>query len=217
MQQGTPAGGQFGNAHNVDRPEDRRGMVQALQPGGHQFRGAHHRGRQCFENRLFENRDRFLTGVVRGPCLKVDSGAPGLAQSFGGRVRHAGKGLDLVEFSKCRFGENALDRDPQGLIVNRPRQAAGQSGRQLLEGHHLQAVPLLAGSREPNLVHPETAMGNYGPAVHSFHNFLTRINLHFSPRGEAKCERGPSGLGASRAEEKGASRLARAGVLEPVR
>ena len=38
--------------------------------------------------------------------------------------------------------------------------------------------------------------------------------LHFSPRGEAKWVRGPSGLGASRAEEKGASRLARAGVLE---
>ena len=39
-------------------------------------------------------------------------------------------------------------------------------------------------------------------------------SLHFSPRGEAKCVRGPSGLGASRAEEKGASRLARAGVLD---
>ena len=39
-------------------------------------------------------------------------------------------------------------------------------------------------------------------------------SLHFSPRGEAKCVRGPSGLGASRAEEKGASRLACAGVLE---
>ena len=32
-------------------------------------------------------------------------------------------------------------------------------------------------------------------------------SLHFSPRGEAKCVRGPSG--------RGASRLARAGVLEP--
>ncbi len=41
-----------------------------------------------------------------------------------------------------------------------------------------------------------------------------RLNLHVSPRGEAKWVRGPSGLGASRAEEKGASRLARAGVLE---
>ena len=40
------------------------------------------------------------------------------------------------------------------------------------------------------------------------------LNLHFSPRGEAKWVRGPSGRGASRAEEKGASRLARAGVLE---
>ena len=32
-------------------------------------------------------------------------------------------------------------------------------------------------------------------------------DMHFSPRGEAKCVRGPSG--------RGASRLARAGVLEP--
>ncbi len=39
-------------------------------------------------------------------------------------------------------------------------------------------------------------------------------SLLFSPHGEAKCVRGPSGLGASRAEEKGASRLARAGVLD---
>ena len=39
-------------------------------------------------------------------------------------------------------------------------------------------------------------------------------SLHFSPRGEAKWVRGPSGRDASRAEEKGASRWARAGVLE---
>ncbi len=43
---------------------------------------------------------------------------------------------------------------------------------------------------------------------------LFGASLHVSPRGEAKWVRGPSGLGASRAEEKGASRLARAGVLE---
>ena len=43
---------------------------------------------------------------------------------------------------------------------------------------------------------------------------LFGASLHVSPRGEAKCVRGPSGLGASRAEEKGVSRLARAGMLE---
>ena len=43
---------------------------------------------------------------------------------------------------------------------------------------------------------------------------LFGASLHVSPRGEAKWVRGPSGLGASRAEEKGASRLARAGMLE---
>ena len=32
------------------------------------------------------------------------------------------------------------------------------------------------------------------------------LSLHFSPRGEAKCVRGPSGRGESRAEEKGARR-----------
>ena len=44
---------------------------------------------------------------------------------------------------------------------------------------------------------------------------LFGASLHVSPRGEAKWVRGPSGLGASRAEEKGASRWARAGMLEP--
>ncbi len=39
-------------------------------------------------------------------------------------------------------------------------------------------------------------------------------SLLFSPHGEAKWVRGPSGLGASRAEEKGARRLAGAGVLD---
>ena len=43
---------------------------------------------------------------------------------------------------------------------------------------------------------------------------LFGASLHVSPRGEAKWVRGPSGLGASRAEEKGASRMARAGMLE---
>ena len=44
---------------------------------------------------------------------------------------------------------------------------------------------------------------------------LFGASLHVSPRGEAKWVRGPSGRGASRAEEEGASRLARAGMLEP--
>ena len=35
---------------------------------------------------------------------------------------------------------------------------------------------------------------------------ITAFNLHFSPRGEAKCVRGPPGRSASRAEEKGARR-----------
>ncbi|MDE0294114.1 MAG: hypothetical protein OXI93_07970 [Bryobacterales bacterium] len=39
-----------------------------------------------------------------------------------------------------------------------------------------------------------------------FLTLLSAVNLHYSPRGEAKCVRGPSG--------RGASRLARAGVLE---
>ena len=39
-------------------------------------------------------------------------------------------------------------------------------------------------------------------------------SLLFSPHGEAKWVRGPSGRGASRAEGKGASRLAHAGVIE---
>ena len=47
-----------------------------------------------------------------------------------------------------------------------------------------------------------------------FRRDASPLNLHVSPRGEAKWVRGPSGLGASRAEEKGASRLARAGVLD---
>ena len=49
---------------------------------------------------------------------------------------------------------------------------------------------------------------------HCSAKILFGASLHVSPRGEAKWVRGPSGLGASRAEEKGASRLARAGVLE---
>ena len=41
-----------------------------------------------------------------------------------------------------------------------------------------------------------------GSRIRAFKAF----SLHFSPRGEAKWVRGPSGLGASRAEEKGARR-----------
>ena len=39
---------------------------------------------------------------------------------------------------------------------------------------------------------------------------MVMVNLHISPCGEAECVRGPSGLGASRAEEKGALRWAQA-------
>ena len=40
--------------------------------------------------------------------------------------------------------------------------------------------------------------------TNSLHPDALSSSLHFSPRGETKCVRGPSGRGASRAEEKGA-------------
>ena len=66
----------------------------------------------------------------------------------------------------------------------------------------------MGGHRPPHRQHGLSC----SPAVGYF--FWSEPSLHFSPRGEVKCVRGPSGLGASRAEEKGARRLARAGVLE---
>ena len=101
-------------------------------------------------------------------------------------------------------------------------------------------LPLPRTPSEPMLKKENILHGAISGAFH----IASKPNLHFSPRGEAKCVRGPSGRGASRAEEKGArrrtyqiasfiprsrntafpvhwpsgrgaSRSARAGVLEP--
>ena len=60
----------------------------------------------------------------------------------------------------------------------------------------------LGGGRSIRLSYGPAAMNDDVPWKLQFHS-----SLHFSPRGEAKCVRGPSG--------RGARRLARAGVLEP--
>ena len=64
-------------------------------------------------------------------------------------------------------------------------------------------LPLPRTPSEPMLKKENVLHGAISGAFY----IASKPNLHFSPRGEAKCVRGPSG--------RGASRLARAGVLEP--
>ena len=108
--------------------------------------------------------------------LKIYAGAPSLAQRIGGGRHHSGKRLDAFELTQLRLRQNAVDGFPQRIVVDGSAQTANQSGRQLLEGHYLQPVPVMTSCVKPNFAHRKTAMGNYGPALHSFHPVLTVLD-----------------------------------------
>ena len=169
MQQGTPAGGELGDADDVDRTQEGLGVVDSLQCRGHQIARAHHRRGQRLHNRGFQGGDRAKARMVVGPCLEVDAGAPGLAQGVDRSAHHAGEALDRVEFAQRRLRERGLDCRAQRLVVHRLSQTARQAGRELLEGHDLQTVPAFSSGVEAKLAHGETAMDDDGAAVCDYH------------------------------------------------
>ena len=165
VQQGPPYGGELGDADDFDRTEERRDMIQTLKPRLREVDGAHRRRRQGVQDRLFESGHRSKAGMSGGPGLKVEARTPRLAQGVGGGVHHAGKVLDTVEFSEFRVRQHGPDRLPEGVVVDRPGQTAGQSRRQLLERHDLQAVPAVACGGETKLAHRQPVVGDDRPAL----------------------------------------------------
>ena len=100
-----------------------------------------------------------------GPHPKVETGPPDLAQGIGGGIYHAGKALDAVELAEFRVRQNGPDRVPKSVVINRPDQAAGQSRRQLLECHDLEAVPALACGGETGLTQRKPIMDDNCPTL----------------------------------------------------
>ena len=80
-----------------------------------------------------------------------------------------GKPLDCVEFAQRRLRKRGLDGCAQRLVVHRLSQTACQAGRELLEGHDLQAVPAFSSGVEAKLAHGEAAMDDDGAAVCDYH------------------------------------------------
>ena len=109
------------------------------------------------------------------PRLEVDARAPRFAQRVGGGAHHAGQRLDAVELAQRRRRQNGLDGLPQGIIIDGPGQSARESYRQLLERHDLETVPALPRRIEPQLAHPQAAVGHRRPTLQVLH-------LHFSAR-----------------------------------
>ena len=79
-----------------------------------------------------------------GARLKVDAGAPSLAEGVGGGTHHAREPLDPVKLTERRLRQDSRDGLPQRIVIHGPCQAAREPRRQLLEGHDLQPVPPLA-------------------------------------------------------------------------
>ena len=101
-------------------------------------------------------------GCSAARACKIDAGPPRLVEGVGGRTDHARQRLEAVELAERASRQGRLDGGAQGLVIDRARQAAGQAGRELLEGHDLQAVTALARRSEPKLSHRQPAMGDNG-------------------------------------------------------
>ena len=148
-------------------------MVQPRAPRSHEVGGPHHRGRQRMHDRRFQNGHRAEPGMLAGPRLEVDARPPRFAQRVGGSAHHAGQRLDAVELAQRRLRQDRLDGLPQGIIIDGLGQSARESYRQLLERHDLETVPTPPRRLEPQLAHPQPAVGNCRPTLQLLH-------LHFS-------------------------------------
>ena len=106
---------------------------------------------------------------------------------------------------------------PPGLESHRPAPAASpllrkdsSSSNALLPFEHLSLRKQRSRRRKPPGAKPRASTGACQTVSETEHTPLgvTISYLHFSPRREKKCVRGPSGRGASRAEENGARNTA---------
>ena len=108
VQQRSPDGREFGDADDVDGPEQHRRMVQAHEARGDEVGGPHHGWRQRVHDRRLQAGDGMNARMLGGARLKVDGGPPRLAQGVGSGAHHAGQSLDPVELPERRAAWRAL-------------------------------------------------------------------------------------------------------------
>ena len=160
MEKWPPDRRELGDADNLDGPEQRRRVIQPRKPRGDQIGGPHHRRRQRRRHRILEAGDRSEAWMLTGPGLKVEAGPPRLAQRVGAGAHHARQRLDPVQLADIRLRQDGYDGFPEGIVVHRLRQSAREPCRELLEGHDLEPVLPVPGRIQPQLPHPEPAMGD---------------------------------------------------------
>ena len=140
-------------------------------------------------------RNGFRTGTSIAAARRLSPGIALVAQQpdlyVGERQRIVAEALDVLPIDAvCSFDEltaSIVDRDSPVAVAQQVEQrVSGRRGRSHHLHDRLRSEPLACQDRRRSR-----------QAVRS-----RNVILHFSPRGEAKCVRGPSGLGASRAEEK---------------
>ena len=163
-QQRPPARRKLGDAPYLDRPEQRRRMLEPLQGLRHQVRRPQESGRQFGQNGLLETCERCQPGVPAGSRLEIDSGAPCLAQRVGCRADKAGQVLDRIELPQLRVRQGGLDPGTQALVVDGAQQAARQPGCELFERHGLQAVRAVSSRLQHGIPHREAAVHDGAPA-----------------------------------------------------
>ena len=170
--------------------DPRPGYCQAYGKCQREFRG-------FYETRITKHESRLLS--PHGRCFPARCGATAapLWRGYGAAVARVGRlwrwsGMGGLGAAWAAYCPRASVPAPVSLSRSASRRAplAGQ-------------LPLPRTPSEPMLKKENILHGAISGAFH----IASKPNLHFSPRGEAKCVRGPSG--------RGASRLARAGVLEP--
>ena len=98
--------------------------------------------------------------MLAGPGLKVEAGPPRLAQRVGGGAHHARQRLDPVQLAEIGLRHDGRDGFPEGSVADGLCQPAREPRRELLEGHDLEPVPPVPGRLQPQLPHPEPAVGD---------------------------------------------------------
>jgi len=113
---------------------------------------------------------------------------------FHRRSDHARERFETIELAEGQCGQCLLHSLAQGLIIDRKREAAGESSRQLLKRENVQSMLLLTRCGKAPLAHCMTTIGDYSVTVQSP---LLRCKTMSIATAPPSCSRTPDTMASS--------------------
>lgn len=128
QQERAPARRHIGETTHLDGPEYLPCLLERLSRALDDRSRWQHAFRQFFEYGCLQRADRVNSGLTR-TGFEIDTGPPDLMQRGRAGADHARQPLNRIELAEIGDRQGLLERLAQRVLIDRSREAAGQSCR----------------------------------------------------------------------------------------